>query len=27
MEAFGFNNVWVNFKKFIREYGKQPAKN
>lgn len=21
MQAFGFNDVWVNFKKFIREYG------
>lgn len=21
MQAFGFNNVWVNFKKFIRQYG------
>jgi len=27
MKAFGFNNVWVNFRQFIREYGKQPAKN
>lgn len=23
MQAFGFNDVWVNFKKFIREYGRQ----
>ncbi|HQB39530.1 MAG TPA: tyrosine-protein phosphatase [Deltaproteobacteria bacterium] len=22
MQAFGFNDVWVNFKKFIRQYGK-----
>lgn len=22
MQAFGFNEVWVNFKKFIRQYGK-----
>ncbi len=21
MQAFGFNDVWVNFKKFIRQYG------
>jgi protein tyrosine/serine phosphatase len=26
MQAFGFNNIWVNFKQFIREYGKHPAK-
>jgi len=26
MEAFGFNDVWVNFKQFIREYGKEPVK-
>ena len=26
MQAFGFNNVWVNFKRFIRDYGKQLAK-
>ena len=23
MQAFGFNEVWVNFKKFIRQYGVQ----
>ncbi len=23
MQAFGFNDVWVNFKKFIRRYGEQ----
>lgn len=23
MQAFGFNDVWVNFKQFIRHYGKQ----
>jgi protein tyrosine/serine phosphatase len=23
MQAFGFNDVWVNFKKFIRQYGAQ----
>jgi tyrosine-protein phosphatase SIW14 len=23
MQAFGFNDVWVNFKKFIRQYGKE----
>jgi len=21
MQAYGFNDVWVNFKKFIRQYG------
>ncbi len=21
MQAFGFNNIWINFKKFIRQYG------
>jgi len=26
MQAFGFNNIWVNFKQFIRAYGKHPAK-
>lgn len=26
MEAFGFNDVWVNFKKFIRQYGAQVMK-
>ncbi|NVO00065.1 MAG: tyrosine-protein phosphatase [Geobacteraceae bacterium] len=25
MQSFGFNNVWVNFKKFIRSYGKDLA--
>jgi protein tyrosine/serine phosphatase len=23
MQAFGFNDIWVNFKKFIRQYGAQ----
>ncbi len=23
MQAFGFNDIWVNFKKFIRRYGEQ----
>lgn len=23
MQAFGFNDVWVNFRKFIRQYGAQ----
>jgi protein tyrosine/serine phosphatase len=23
MQAFGFNDVWVNFKKFIRQYGSE----
>lgn len=23
MQAFGFNDVWINFKKFIRQYGSQ----
>lgn len=23
MQAFGFNDVWINFKKFIRQYGNQ----
>jgi protein tyrosine/serine phosphatase len=23
MQSFGFNDVWVKFKRFIREYGKQ----
>ncbi len=23
MQAFGFNDVWINFKKFIRKYGKE----
>ena len=27
MEAFGFNNVWVNFKSFIRQYGERITKN
>lgn len=26
MQDFGFNDVWVNFKKFIRAYGQQPAR-
>lgn len=26
MQAFGFNNIWVNFKRFIRDYGKRLAK-
>ncbi len=26
MEAFSFNDIWVHFKRFIREYGKQLAK-
>ncbi len=26
MKAFGFNNVWVNFRRFIRDYGKHLAK-
>jgi len=26
MQAFGFNDVWVNFKKFIRQYGAQLEK-
>lgn len=26
MQAFGFNDVWVNFKKFIRQYGAQIVK-
>ena len=26
MQAFGFNDVWVNFKKFIRGYGKELGK-
>ncbi|RII25633.1 MAG: protein-tyrosine-phosphatase [Geobacter sp.] len=25
MQAFGFNNVWINFKKFIRQYGAELA--
>jgi protein tyrosine/serine phosphatase len=27
MQAFGFNDVWVNYKKFIRQYGTQIVKN
>jgi len=27
MQAFGFNDVWVNFKKFIRGYGAQLSRN
>ncbi|QEM68831.1 protein-tyrosine-phosphatase [Geobacter sp. FeAm09] len=23
MQAFGFNDIWINFKKFIRQYGSQ----
>ncbi len=23
MQAFGFNDIWINFKKFIRRYGEQ----
>jgi tyrosine-protein phosphatase SIW14 len=23
MQAYGFNDIWVNFKKFIRQYGKE----
>lgn len=23
MQVFGFNNVWINFKQFIRQYGKE----
>jgi protein tyrosine/serine phosphatase len=26
MQAFGFNDVWINFKKFIRQYGAESAK-
>jgi protein tyrosine/serine phosphatase len=26
MQSFGFNDVWVNFKKFIRSYAQQLAK-
>jgi hypothetical protein len=26
MEALGFNDVWVNFKRFIRDYGAQQVK-
>ena len=26
MESFGFNDVWVNFKRFIRQYGAQNQK-
>jgi protein tyrosine/serine phosphatase len=26
MQAFGFNDVWINFKKFIRQYGAQLGK-
>ncbi|SRR6266571_4081827 len=26
MQAFGFNDVWVNFKRFIRKYGEELAK-
>ena len=26
MQSFGFNDVWVNFKKFIRQYGTQIEK-
>ncbi len=26
MQAFGFNDMWVNFKKFIRQYGAQIEK-
>jgi tyrosine-protein phosphatase SIW14 len=26
MQAFGFNNIWTNFKSFIRQYGAQIAK-
>ncbi len=26
MQAFGFNNIWVNFKRFIRDYGKSLAR-
>jgi len=26
MQAFGFNDIWVNFRKFIRQYGGQVAK-
>jgi protein tyrosine/serine phosphatase len=27
MEAFGFNDIWVNFKRFIRDYGTQKTPN
>jgi protein tyrosine phosphatase (PTP) superfamily phosphohydrolase (DUF442 family) len=27
MQTFGFNDVWINFKKFIRSYGKDVALN
>jgi protein tyrosine/serine phosphatase len=23
MQAFGFNDIWINFKKFIRQYGRE----
>jgi tyrosine-protein phosphatase SIW14 len=26
MEAFGFNKVWINFRRFIRGYGEQLSK-
>jgi tyrosine-protein phosphatase SIW14 len=26
MQAFGFNNIWLNFKKFIRQYGAEMSK-
>jgi len=26
MQAFGFNDVWINFKRFIRQYGAEIAK-
>jgi protein tyrosine/serine phosphatase len=26
MQAFGFNDVWINYKQFIRDYGKQVTK-
>jgi tyrosine-protein phosphatase SIW14 len=26
MQAFGFNNIWTNFKSFIRQYGARIAK-
>jgi len=25
MQAFGFNDVWVNFRKFIRRYAEELA--
>lgn len=26
MQSFGFNDVWINFKKFIKSYGVQQSK-